>query len=56
MRLLYCYTEFLDKNGNPRRFRGLDTIEVNLSATDVFSYDKNTNTLTRTARRHPLRL
>ena len=54
MRLLYCYTEFLDKNGNPHQFRGLDTIEVNLSATDVFSYDKNTNTLSRTARKHPL--
>lgn len=54
MRLLYCYTEFLDAQGNPRAFRNLEKIELNLSTEERFSFNKETNTLRRVPRTTPL--
>ena len=47
MRLLYCYVHFPDEEGIPAPFRGLEKLEFNFSTVDRFSYDIETNTLTR---------
>lgn len=54
MHLLYCYILFLDENGKEKRYRGLEQIEVNLSADDTFEYDKINNVLSRKKRKAPL--
>ena len=54
MRLLYCYVHFLNRDGNPEPYRGLEKIEFNFSTADRFSYDFETNTLTRKERTRPL--
>ena len=54
MRLLYCYVQFLNEQGQPASYRGLEKIELNFSAVDRFSYDPQTNTVERKARFCPL--
>ena len=39
MRLLYWYTRFLDENGNPRKYHGLDDFELNLSTNAKYHFD-----------------
>ena len=43
MRLLYWYTRFLDKNGNLKKYHGLDYFELNLSTNMKFHFDVNTH-------------
>lgn len=54
MKLLYCHVEFLDTNGNKKEFRGLEQIDLNLSATRVFSYDGHEGILCKRLRDKPL--
>lgn len=54
MKLLYCHVEFLDTNGNKKGFRGLEQIDLNLSATHVFSYDGHEGILCKRLRDKPL--
>jgi len=54
MKLLYCHVEFLDKDGNKKGFRGLEQIDLNLSATHVFSYDGHEGILCKRLRDKPL--
>ena len=54
MRLLYCYAKFYDRQGKPKALRGLDSIELNFSTTDVFRYDELNNTLRKNPRETPL--
>jgi WD40 repeat protein len=54
MKLLYCHVEFLDANGNKKRFRGLEQINLNLSTTHVFSYDSREGILCKHLRDKPL--
>ena len=54
MHLLYCYILFLDENGKEKRYRGLEQIEVSMSADGIFEYDKINNVLSRKKRKAPL--
>lgn len=54
MKLVYYYIQFLDEKGEPKDYRGLDQIELNLSTTDKFSFDTTTNTLRCKERETPL--
>lgn len=54
MKLLYCHVEFLDANGNKKRFRGLEQIDLNLSTSHVFSYDSCDSVLRKRLRDKPL--
>ncbi len=54
MKLLYCYIKFLNRNGEEIDYHGLDKVELNLSSTDRFDYDPETNTLQRLDRNAPL--
>lgn len=50
MKLLYCHVDFLDANGNKKRFRGLEQIDLNLSTSHVFSYDSRNGVLCKRLR------
>ena len=54
MKLLYFYMKFLDDQGEAKPFRGLNEIELNLSAQDLFHYDSKNNRLERKRRTTPL--
>ena len=54
MKIVYCYIQFMDENGKPRFFHGLDKIELNLSDTDRFCFDPQLNSLQRKERETPL--
>lgn len=54
MRLLYWYTRFLDVNGNPRKYHGLDDFELNLSTDTKYHFDENTYELLHEPYRTPL--
>jgi Excinuclease ATPase subunit len=54
MKLLYCHVGFLDANGNKKRFRGLEQINLNLSSSHVFSYDSCDSVLRKRLRDKPL--
>lgn len=54
MRLLYFNVQFFDLDGENRPFRGHKYFELNLSATDNYSFDAATGTLTSTRRQNPL--
>ena len=47
MRLLYWYTRFLDENGNPQKYHGLDEFELNLSTDTKYHFDANTSVFTQ---------
>lgn len=53
MKLLYCYTEFLDWEGTPSPYRGLDTLQLNLSPRERFLVD-GADRLIRGERKNPL--
>ena len=54
LKLLYCYILFLDERGKKKPFRSLDHVSMNLSTTDKFAYDVETNMLMRYNRDSPL--
>ena len=54
MRLLYWYTRFLDENGNPRKYHGLDDFELNLSTDMKYHFDVNTYTFSQEPYSTPL--
>lgn len=54
MRLLYWYTRFLDENGNPRKYHGLDDFELNLSTDIKYHFDVNTYTFSQEPYSTPL--
>ena len=54
MRLLYWYTRFLDENGNPRKYHGLDDFELNLSTDTKYHFDVNTYEFTQEPYKTPL--
>ena len=54
MKLLYCYILFLDEKGEKRAYRGMEHVELNLSATDKFTYDITNNSFQREDRKAPL--
>lgn len=54
MKLLYCYIMFLNEKGEKSAYRGMDHVELNLSATDMFTYDVTNNSLQRKERKFPL--
>ena len=54
MRLLYWYTRFLDENGNPQKYHGLDEFELNLSTDTKYHFDANTSVFTQEPYKTPL--
>ena len=45
MRLLYCYVSFTDRDGNEKPLRGKKKLELNFSATDVFRFEKGSDSI-----------
>lgn len=43
MRVLYCYIQFLNKEGKPTSYHGMDNIELNLATTANYGYSVETN-------------
>lgn len=50
MNLLYCHIQFLDEKGKQTDYHNLEKVELNLSATDRFSFDTEKNILQRLER------
>ena len=54
MRLLYCYAEFLDWDGQAMSYRGLERFEMNLAVDARYHYDVRSNRLLQQQAEKPL--